>query len=237
MLVLVMHKVSDRVERGDPPDPAEIGRVGALVQEMKARGQFLGGEGLGPTSKRVRLTFANGKATVERGPLVGAHEPMSDVALLNVRSMDEAIAWATRVGETIVDGELEIGPLVEPWDLGFCAHPGGEVPLRVMMMHKRGDGAEAASARPLAVAALADEMKERGVLVTALALEPSRKGVRVRMKNERRTVVDGPFAESKELIAGYALIRTETFQEALELSFRFGEIFGEIEMDVRTVAE
>jgi hypothetical protein len=89
-------------------------------------------------------------------------------------------------------------------------------------MHKRGGGVEPASARPPAVAALADELTATGVLVTAVALEPSRKGVRIRMSGKRRTVIDGPFAESKELIAGYALLRTDTQNEAIELAFRFG---------------
>jgi hypothetical protein len=162
---------------------------------------------------------------------------MADVAMLKVRTMDEAIAWATRIGEKLGDGELEVGPVIEPWEIGLAERPAGEVPLRVLVMHKRGDGVEPASARPPAVAALADELTTSGALMTAVALEPSRKGVRIRMKDKRRTVVDGPFAESKELIAGYSLIRTDTLSEVIELAFRFGEIFDEIEMDLRVVAE
>jgi hypothetical protein len=236
MRSLVMHKVNDDIERGVRPEPALIGRIGAFIGEIASGGHFLGGEGLGATSERVRLVFAKGNATLERGPLVGAHEPMADVAMLKVRSMDEAISWSTRIGEALGDGELEIGPVVEPWDLGLGERPAGEVPLRVLVMHKRGDGREPVAAGRPAVAALADELTKADALVTAIALEPSRKGARLRIKSGQRSVIDGPFAESKELIAGYSLLQTETLAEVIDIAFRFGAILGDIEMDVRPVA-
>ena len=61
-----------------------------------------------------------------------------------------------------------------------------------------------------------DELVKAGVLLAAEGLQPSSKGVRVRFDGPRRTVVDGPFAETKELIAGYWLWQCKSLEEAIE---------------------
>lgn len=60
-----------------------------------------------------------------------------------------------------------------------------------------------------------EELAKAGVLLDASGLQPSSKGWRIKYSGERRTVVDGPFTESKELIAGYTLIRVKSREEAL----------------------
>jgi hypothetical protein len=73
-------------------------------------------------------------------------------------------------------------------------------------------------------AAMADfheQLAKAGVLLDASGLQPSAKGWRVRYDGTKRHVVDGPFAESKELVAGYTLIQTRTRDEALEWTRRF----------------
>jgi len=66
-----------------------------------------------------------------------------------------------------------------------------------------------------------EELAKAGVLLDGTGLQPSSKGWRVKYTGGKRTVVDGPFAETKELIAGYTLIQTRSRQEALEWSKRF----------------
>jgi hypothetical protein len=61
-----------------------------------------------------------------------------------------------------------------------------------------------------------EELAKAGVLLDAAGLQPSVKGWRIGYAGDRRTVVDGPFAETKELIAGYTLIQTKTREEAFE---------------------
>lgn len=72
-----------------------------------------------------------------------------------------------------------------------------------------------------AMAAYHEELAKAGALLDASGLQPSSKGWRVQYEGSRRTIVDGPFTESKELIAGYTLIQTRTRDEALEWSRRF----------------
>lgn len=66
-----------------------------------------------------------------------------------------------------------------------------------------------------------EELQKAGVLLDGSGLHPSSKGWRVKYSANKRTVVDGPFAEAKELIAGYTMIQTKTREEAMEWARRF----------------
>jgi hypothetical protein len=65
------------------------------------------------------------------------------------------------------------------------------------------------------------ELARAGLLLDASGLKPSSHGWRIRYEGERATVVDGPFAETKELIAGYTIIEASSREEALEWTRRF----------------
>src|ERR1051325_5112543 len=65
-----------------------------------------------------------------------------------------------------------------------------------------------------------EEMYQAGVLVAAEGLNPAGKGAAVQVKGGRRTVVDGPFTETKELVGGFYLIEVESFDEALGWAMR-----------------
>ena len=72
-----------------------------------------------------------------------------------------------------------------------------------------------------------EELAKAGVLLDATGLQPSAKGWRIHYRNGRRHVVDGPFAETKELIAGYTLIQVRNREEAMEWARRFPAPMGE----------
>jgi hypothetical protein len=65
-----------------------------------------------------------------------------------------------------------------------------------------------------------EELQKAGVLLDLGGLTPTSRGVRVRYSGSKRTVIDGPFAEAKELIAGYLLIEVKTLAEAVEWAKR-----------------
>ena len=78
-----------------------------------------------------------------------------------------------------------------------------------------------------------EALKQAGVLLDASGLQPSAKGWRIKYSGGKRSVVDGPFAETKELVAGYTLIQVKSREEALEWARRFpnpGNVDGEIEV-------
>jgi hypothetical protein len=72
-----------------------------------------------------------------------------------------------------------------------------------------------------------DELSRAGVLLDASGLQPSHRGWRIHYDGQKRTVVDGPFAEAKELIAGFTTIEVRTRDEALEWSRRYPNPVGE----------
>lgn len=85
-----------------------------------------------------------------------------------------------------------------------------------------------------------EELQRAGMLIDASGLQPSGKGWRVQYSGGNRSVVDGPFSETKELIGGYTLIRANSREEALEWTRRFPNPAldgGECEIEVRQLFE
>jgi hypothetical protein len=78
-----------------------------------------------------------------------------------------------------------------------------------------------------AMASYHEALAKAGALLDAHGLEPRAKGWRILYQRGKRTVVDGPFAETKELIAGYTLIEVRSREEAMEWARRFPAPFGE----------
>jgi hypothetical protein len=107
--------------------------------------------------------------------------------------------------------------------------------MRYMMLYKPG----AESAVPPTqqemekMGQLIQEMTEAGVLIATDGLQASSKGARVRVSGGKFTVTDGPFAETKELIAGYAIVDAKSKAEAVELAKRFLTVVGEGESEIR----
>ena len=121
--------------------------------------------------------------------------------------------------------------------------------MRVMLMIK-GDPEPGAAPSEELLAAMGrynDELKQAGVLLDLAGLLPSAEGRRVRFSGGERSVVDGPFAESKTLIAGYWILQVKSMNEAVEWAERFpfeafsqiypGEYGAESEVEIRQVFE
>ncbi|HEV7647207.1 MAG TPA: YciI family protein [Actinophytocola sp.] len=86
--------------------------------------------------------------------------------------------------------------------------------------------------------AFIQESVDSGYLITAEGVLPSRTGSLVRKrKGAGVTVTDGPFTEAKEIIGGFALINAKDRADAVRFASRYAELFGEVEVEVRQVAE
>jgi hypothetical protein len=84
---------------------------------------------------------------------------------------------------------------------------------------------------------LMEEVMKAGVLLATDGLHPSAKGRRVKVENGEVTVTDGPFTESKELVASYALFQVNSMDEAVMWTRRFLECVGEGECELRPIFE
>jgi hypothetical protein len=116
--------------------------------------------------------------------------------------------------------------------------------MRFMIMVKATRDSEAGKPPPESLfaemATYHEALVKAGLLLDGSGLQPSSKGWRIRYSGDKRTIVDGPFAETKELIAGYTLIQTKTREEALEWARRYpnpSADHGEAEIEVRQLFE
>lgn len=80
-----------------------------------------------------------------------------------------------------------------------------------------------------------EEVTTAGVLLATDGLHPSAKGKRVRLANGKVTVIDGPFTESKELVASYALFQVKSMDEAIHWTTRFLQVLGKGECELRPI--
>jgi hypothetical protein len=114
--------------------------------------------------------------------------------------------------------------------------------MRFMVMVK-GDAETEAGAMPTeemfaAMGNYNDELVKAGVMLAGEGLHPSSKGVRVHFVGDKRTVVDGPFAEAKELIAGYWIWECGSLEEAIEWAKRCPNPTGvESDLEIRQIFE
>jgi hypothetical protein len=241
MRYLCMHKVSPEDEAGQPPTQELMEGMGSLIGEMAASGAFVDGEGLLPSSERFRLTRAGDGWDVEQGPLTGRNELPTGMAIVKVGSVEEALDWGRRFGAAAGAQEVQVGPLTEEWDLTGSPRP-ADAPLRFMLLPMATPESEAGEApgprQRAALAKVTEEMRAAAVLATAQELLPSSAGVRLWYRDGERTVIDGPFAESKELIGGFCLMELASLDEVLGFVDRFVDVLGGTrEIDVRMVAE
>jgi hypothetical protein len=238
MRFMIMHKHDANTEAGQLPPMELVQQMGAFIGEHAKAGKFVDGAGLGASKTRTRLTFRGGRCTTKHGPYRGEHELPAETLLLKVRSREEALGWAERYGKILGDGELEVGKVNEPWDLGLMPPPENP-PLQVLLIEKAGAASEGGGRSPQQKAALSrlkTEMTKAGVLVRSYALRPSAEGKRLLFTRNDLRVIDGPFLESKELIGGFAVLDLSGIDEAIALCRRYAEILGgTLEMDARLV--
>ncbi|HET9930090.1 MAG TPA: YciI family protein [Polyangiaceae bacterium] len=236
MRFIVMHKVDAQMEAGAPPDQSIIGQMGQLVQESIKAGTFKNGAGLHRSASRARLVFRGGKRTVTRGPYAGKNELVNLVLMVQTPSMDSAIDQAGRVAAVLGDVEIEVGPVVEAWDLGMMPKPADLKRERFLLLVKGDAETESGqrdAKRRAALAELEQKLFDEGILLARERLAPTSRASRVAPgQRGRQAWTDGPFAESKELVAGFSILELPTKEDALAWADRYAAILVRNEVDV-----
>src|SRR5262245_25281287 len=123
--------------------------------------------------------------------------------------------------------------------------PNGDITMRFMILVKATKDSEAGFVRNeqtlkmlTEMGKFNEELVKAGILLAADGLHPSSKGARVRFSGAKRTVIDGPFAETKELVAGFWLWKCKSLQEAIDWVKRCpNPMPGESEIEIRPVFE
>ena len=271
MRFMMMIKSNADIDAGALPDQQLLTDMGRFNEEMLTKGVLLSGEGLQPSSKGTRVRLSGKKLTVVDGPFAEPQALIAGFWMVQAKDKDEAIAWAKRVPAK--DFEIEIRPLYEPEDFPVDAseQPGGwreneqhfreanapaatpGVPARKpgtkrFMVMLKSDRMTESNALPgpellVKMGSLMEELARSGALLSGDGLKPSAQGARVRAAGEKRTVLDGPFTESKEMIAGYSMLQVKSIDEAIDFAKRWlaihveGSGMPEGEMEIRQVSE
>ena len=237
MRVIVMHKTNAHWESGAIPSPEFIARVGTLLGELAKAGVLLGAEGLRASAEGVRLKFVAGTRTVINGPFEGSNELAAGFSILRTRSLEDAIEWATRQADVLGDVEIDIRPVAEPWDIGMVARPADVSTRRYMVLHKATPATEAGAApsspKRAALARLIEETTRSGMHLVTETMGPSRRGRRYKNSRDGVSAYDGPFIETKELIAGYVVVSTESLEDAGRWAVQYLDAVEANEVDVR----
>jgi hypothetical protein len=125
MRVMVFVKANDESEAGVMPSEELLAEMMKYNEELVKAGVMLGGEGLHPSSKGVRIKFSGDNRTVVDGPFTETKELVAGYWLWEVKSLDEAIEWVKRCPSdpSGVESEIEIRPVFEMEDFGEAATP------------------------------------------------------------------------------------------------------------------
>ena len=247
MRFMVLVKSSPEAEAGVLPDEKMLSEMGAYNDELLKQGVMLAGEGLQASSKGARLSYSGGKLSVVDGPFAEAKELIAGFWIIRANTKDEAVAWLEKA--PLREGEVEIRPFFELDDFPVdpSEKPGGwrdqeaefkkAAPLQTTRGSKKmrflgfvmADEDSEVGKMPeetdlSAMGAFVEEATRAGVFLGGDGLKPSSEGVRILYDGEKRTVVDGPFTESKELVAGYSILAVDSKEEALEWTKRFIQV-------------
>jgi len=196
-----------------------------VCDQLNARGKFVDAAPLMPvaTAKTVRLR--DGRPLVTAGPFAETVEQLGGYYVLDLDDLDEAIAVAAKLPPA-QKGTAEIRPL-QTLDGLPPARPhtveDGNAPYLLMLYHDKTKppmtDAETRQGAAKAVA-LARELDEKGAYVSCAPLHPAETATSVRVRDGKRVITDGPFAETNEVLGGYYLIRAASQDEAVRVAGR-----------------
>jgi hypothetical protein len=125
MRVMVMIKATEKSERGEMPSEKLLADMTTFNEELVKAGVMLGGDGLHPSSKGVRVEFKGSERKVINGPFAETKELLAGYWVWEVKSLDEAVEWVKRIPSPMDEDPavVEIRPVVGIEDFGEVVTP------------------------------------------------------------------------------------------------------------------
>jgi hypothetical protein len=198
----------------------------AICEQLAAQGKLLDVAPLQSVRTAAGVRVRAGRAFVTDGPFAETTEQLGGYFVLDLADLDEAITVAARLPPA-AKGTVEIRPLVDldglpPARPRTAASEGSRIPF-LLLCYDDEAAWEAAGPGALAEAqaeavALARRLADEGRYLGASPLHPSATATCVRVRDGRRVVTDGPFAETHEVLGGYYLILAEDRAAALRVA-------------------
>jgi hypothetical protein len=174
---------------------------------------------------------------VIHGPFSGDDELAAGFSIVRTASLHEAIEWATRHAAALGGVEIDIRPVTEPWDLGLGDAPADISTRRYMVLRKATSSTEAgaapSSSQRAELARLIEETTRSGVHLSTETMRPSRMGRRYLNSRDGLSVYDGPFVETKELLAGFIIVSAPSLEDAGRWAERYIDAVGADSVELR----
>jgi hypothetical protein len=197
------------------------------------------------TETGARVTFCEGKPTVTHGPFAETKELMTGFEMIDAASKEEAIEWVRSRPPVRNDAEVEIrevgcaAGLVGVSPSNSMPKPGPDPQFLILLKANKAleTGFMPDETRLNAMAKRNQEATTAGVMLAGEGLQPSSRGARVKFSGGKAAVIDGPFTEAKELIAGFWLIQVKSQEEAIAWVTRYPYPMPDVEIEIRRVAD
>lgn len=200
----------------------------AVCEDLIAKGQFLAASPLHPVSTAASVRVRSGQQLVTSGPFAETTEQLGGFFLIDVPNLDDAIAAASRL-PSAKKGTVEVRPILNleglpPEDFQSRPEHSERNASRYMMLCYDDEQAWS-EAGPAARKSAMDEavqlthqLHARGQYQSASPLQPVSMATSVRIRDGRRVLTDGPFAETRECLGGYYLILAKDLNEAIAIA-------------------
>jgi hypothetical protein len=189
------------------------------LEETVSSGVNLQGSRLRPTADATTIKIRDGELIITDGPYAETKEQIAGYDVLECASLDEAVRWASRHPHSWL-GSVEVRALPDSAPAVPLPEP-GEGKIRYMMLvctDPAVDPREFENIEP--VDPWVAETNGRGVRLYGSQLEPPGSARTVRVRDKHAIVTDGPFAETKEQIAGFDVLECADLDEAIEVASR-----------------
>ncbi len=224
-----------------------------ICDKLASQGKFLDASPLQSVKTAATVRVRDGRTLITDGPFAETTEQLGGYYVLDLADLDEAIAVAARLPPA-AKGTVEIRPLVEleglppgrrqaggtggtpvPGQDRRDAGPTGRTPFLLLCYDDEAAweaaGPEALAGTQAEAAALARRLADEGRYLSASPLHPSATATCVRVRDGRRVITDGPFAETHEVLGGYYLVLAEDRAAALRIAARHpGVRLGAVEV-------
>ncbi len=220
MQYMLIHAIDEGVELDEAQEAKVRASLTKWLEEVIGLGVNLHGSRLRPTAAATTVKVRNGELLVSDGPFAETKEQVVGYDVLECDNLDEALEWASKHPTALI-GSVEVRPLHGDQPPALLPAP-KDGTTRYMMLVCLGedfamgpeDGAEIGPATD----AWVKETDGKGVRLFGSQLEGADQAETVRVKGDQVLVTDGPFAETKEQIAGFDILECADLDEALEVA-------------------